>query len=314
MKLISRLMLIAALVAGLVFPTTASAAITYSVNSLTGPYSIGGQTKEVHAYLNLTGTYATGGFTLTPADFGLHHIQSVMVEGEDGYEFYWDGANGKVLAYQTATLTPTGTVAAPTFTGTGPVAENIIITDDNSAADNGVQVYLDTDGIIAVLWFVSPTNADGTGTLANGGNGYFVEDDDDAAAAGTPLYFDEDAANADERFLAVGSLNADQFIRVAGGKFIRVKDDDSAASNGVAVYFDEDSTNSYERFLFVSPTNTDGVGSTDDVYFGLGSTPAGTNSAPTFTGVATTAAALGEVTAATSLANVDRINIVIKGW
>jgi hypothetical protein len=96
----------------------AFATITYSVNSMTGPYSVGGQSKQVVGYLDLTGTYANGGFTLTPGSFGLSHLQSVLVEGEDGYMFFWNSSTGKVYAFQTATLTPTGTVAS-TFSGTG---------------------------------------------------------------------------------------------------------------------------------------------------------------------------------------------------
>lgn len=144
-------------------------------------------------------------------------------------------------------------------------AEDIDIVDADAAASNGVAVYAHTlDGINANLQFVSPTNADGTGTLSNGGSTYFIFDADGAATDGVQVYFDEDGTNADERLLIVSPSGQDLFLELADQKQIRLKHDASAATNGVAIYFDEDATNSYERLEFVSPTDTDGTGATDD--------------------------------------------------
>lgn len=142
--------------------------------------------------------------------------------------------------------------------------ENINVTDDDSAATNGVALYIHTNnGVDAWFEFVSPTNADGTGTLNNGGSTYFIFDSDTAATDGVALYFDEDATNANERFLIVSPSGQDMFVTLENGKKIKLVHDASAATNGVQVYFDEDGANSYERLLFVSPTNANGTGQTE---------------------------------------------------
>lgn len=143
-------------------------------------------------------------------------------------------------------------------------AENIDVTDNDNAASAGVAVYAATNnGVDAHLEFVSPTDADGTCTLNDGGSTLFLKDND-GAAGGTQVYFDEDGTNADERLLINSPTGSDMFVRLPSGKVIRLNHDASASSNGVALYFDEDASNSYERLLFVSPTDTDGTGATDD--------------------------------------------------
>jgi len=270
-----------------------------------------------------------------------------MIEGEDGYEFYYDAANGKVMVFESATVTPTGTVAitphadsagtpagtvsTPTFTGTAPTIETITMTDDDSSSSKGVQLYVVTeDGFNCHLEFVSPTNADGHATPESGSsNTIYIADDDSSSSNGVALYFDEDGT-AQQRWIAANVSNSNCFMPISGYESIIIADDDSSSTNGVAVYFDEDAANAYERFLFVSPTNVDGTNSTTDVLYsqalvaaGLVSTPTFTGAAlathshastAAFTGTATTAAPLAEVGAATSLAGVDNINIVVKGW
>lgn len=154
--------------------------------------------------------------------------------------------------------------------------DDIEITDDDSAASNGVAVYIrplytehPIEKHLARMEFVSPTDALGIGSINNGSDTYVILDNDGAASAllGIPsfqLYFDEDAANEDERFLVNNTLGGDDlWLQTANGRYFKVMHDADAATNGVAVYFDEDAANTFERLLFVSPTDTDGVCETD---------------------------------------------------
>jgi hypothetical protein len=196
-------------------------------------------------------------------------------------------------------------VSAPTFTGTSPTAEDVTVTDDDSAASNGVALYANIlTGVSASLWFVSPTNADGTGALASGGNSYFVKHDGTAGTVGTAIYFDEDAANADERFLINSPSTMDVIVPVGGDVAIRLDHTADAATNGVQVYYDEDNVLDHAKLLFVSPTNADGTGSTDDVYHGLPVIAAGSNSTPTFTGSDTASEVSNGTDLSTNLATV----------
>lgn len=144
------------------------------------------------------------------------------------------------------------------------------VTDDDSAATNGVAVYVHVDektefGLpVAHLESVTAGNADSDFDIGASGPTIRVNDDDAAATGGLQLYFDEDATNADSRFLFVSPDAKDRFVISETGQAIRLKHDASAATNGVAVYFDDDATNEEERLLFVSPTDTDGSYQTDD--------------------------------------------------
>lgn len=64
-----------------------------------------GNRRGVHATLTFSGTYTTGGESLTPAMLGLGAIDlgSVAInQGEDGLVFKYDYTNSKVLIYRTA--------------------------------------------------------------------------------------------------------------------------------------------------------------------------------------------------------------------
>lgn len=227
--------------------------------SLTGDWlSSFGNKKASHGTITFDSSYATGGESLTPANVGLGTLDRIHFNtGEDGYVFEYDYSNETVIAYQ------------PGAAG-GAAASDVDVVDDDSAASAGVAVYLHVDEVleqgsyIGHLEFVSPTNADGTGTINNGGPQFRIQDDDNAATGGLQVYFDEDGTNADERFLANITQANDVFIMLSNGEMLRINHDASASSNGVAVYFDEDGSNSYERLRFVSPTDTDGTGATDD--------------------------------------------------
>jgi len=85
-----------------------------------------------------------------------------------------------------------------------------------------------------------------------------------------PVYFDEDAANTDERFLHAGACACDCYVRLNSGRLWQIKYDASAATNGVKVYVDDDAGGgATERLVFTSPTDADGAattGSADGLY------------------------------------------------
>ena len=134
------------------------------------------------------------------------------------------------------------------------------MTDDDSAASNGTQVYVViTDVGGAYLASVTANDASCLVTSEESDDYVAIEDDDNAATAGVALYFDEDGQE-DERFQFVSPINADVYLQTANGRRIRIKDNDDAATAGVAVYVDDDGATADERLLFVSPTNADGEG------------------------------------------------------
>ncbi len=143
------------------------------------------------------------------------------------------------------------------------------VKDNDNAASTGLAVYLHLDELsespFGHLESVTAGNADSTFTIGNGGPVVKVEDDDAAATGGVAIYYDEDAANPDERFLAAVPTGKDAFILASDGRAIRIKYHATPATPGVLVYFDDDAANVYERLLFVSPTNADGTYDTDDV-------------------------------------------------
>jgi len=113
--------------------------------SLTGDYFRQvGNINEVTATIDFDSSYPTGGESLTAADLGLRTFLTggVAIDPKSGYTFEFDYTNAKVLVYRTATLTPAGSVAAPTFTGTANVGTAGIVQDDDTAATNGHALYV----------------------------------------------------------------------------------------------------------------------------------------------------------------------------
>ena len=162
-------------VAMLVWAVPSQAAITFVNSNTVGPYSVGGNSKMVTGKMDLSGTYATGGFSLSPSKFGLSVIQQVILQAEDGYSFFWDAANGKVMVFQgaagtpsgtvgsTSAGTPAGTVAAPTFTGTASTTGEVSAFTGTGQSSSG-QVITTTDNQTMTLneaagmWFISATH------------------------------------------------------------------------------------------------------------------------------------------------------------
>lgn len=238
-------------------------------------------------------SYPTGGEALDLSTIGLStRVTQFTAPNTGGYAFDYNRTDDKILVYRAPG-------ASPTFTGTAPAGVTINFTDSDSAAATGVAVYAHVDevledgSIFAHLEFVSPTNADGTGTLSNGGPTFQIIDDDLAATGGFQVYLDEDAT-AGSRLLA--NVGADCYVTTSTGDLIKITHNATPATPGVAVYFDEDAANSYQRLLFVSPTNANGTDTTSATVTLREGTPAGT--------ISTIAeAAFGEVDNATDLSS-----------
>lgn len=200
------------------------------------------------------GAYTTGGLAYTPDNVQLGSVDYVRPLGlARNTEASGAGTNG---------LTVVPDLTNKKLMAFGAVPLPIVFKDDDNAATAGVAVYVHVDEVLeqgtalAHLEFVSPTNADGTGTLSNGGATYFIQDDDLAATGGVALYIDEDATLG-SRLLA--NTGRDCFVMVGDGEFIKITHNATPGTPGVQVYFDEDAANAYERLLFVSPTNANGA-------------------------------------------------------
>lgn len=158
--------------------------------------------------------------------------------------------------------------AAETISITSP-QDVVRVGDSDSASSTGVALYLHVDelgegGDFGHFEAVTAGNADSYFETVGGGK-VRVEDDDAAATLGVAVYFDEDATNPDERFLATTSTGKDAFVWTTDGRAIRIKYHAAPGTPGVQVYFDDDGSGiSSNRLLFVSPTNANGQMLTDD--------------------------------------------------
>lgn len=207
-------------------------------------------------------SYANGGESLSAALLGLAYIEDFEIKGNEvGYSFESSIAAG-------------GSTVSVKVHSDGDEPEDVTVADDDSAASNGVVLYVE-ELFGGLARFVN-VNAAGTGSLTASGSTYLVSLDTTLGNDNPIVYFDEDGTNADERFLANLTQQQDVYVPVVGGKCIRVKHDASASSNGVAVYWDNDKSTPESRLLFVSPTNADGTGSTDDEKVVIGSFKNGT--------------------------------------
>lgn len=209
---------------------------------------LSGSLRAVTGTFDLDSSYPLGGETLTGLSSELERAEIVLFNNTQGLSIDWDAANQKAVVNDK------------------PWADTKVeVTDLDAAASTGVAVYVHVDEVMeqgsarAHLEFVSPTNADGTGTAFSGGPTYYIQDDDNAGTGGVALYFDEDATLG-SRFLA--NTGRDCYVDIGEGRTIKVTANASPGTPGVQVYFDEDGANAYERLLFVSPTNADGSDTT----------------------------------------------------
>lgn len=75
------------------------------------------------------GTYATSGLAVSPAPFGMGSLLGVQIIGGNAasgkYQYAYDTVNKKLLVYRIGVVT--GTVAAPTFTGSALAAHRHVL-------------------------------------------------------------------------------------------------------------------------------------------------------------------------------------------
>ena len=208
-----------------------------------------GNLKYKAIEITFDSSYPTGGESLTPGMIGFDDIINIVIEPSDGISFSYDYTNEKIKAY-----------------GVAPVP--VTITDDDSAASNGVAVYAhidtigtDSDRKIAHLESVTANNATVTyqanATLTTTSIGT-MWDDDAAASSGLQVYVDEngDTDLSAAKFLVDNdTTETDLYVPLSDGSYLTLYNDDSASSNGVAVYFDDNASTTSAKWLLVTPSN-----------------------------------------------------------
>jgi hypothetical protein len=96
MKVFNKIFASLAVLAVLSWATVASATVTFTVTDMVGPFSIGGNSKMVLGVMDLSGTYATGGLAVTPAQLGLTTLQQIIAQPTDGYGATWLPSTSKI--------------------------------------------------------------------------------------------------------------------------------------------------------------------------------------------------------------------------
>jgi len=195
--------------------------------------------KEVLVPISFDSSYPSGGESLAASDVGLKEIYDVVIQPTAGFNFLWDSANSKIMAYR------------------GTPGPAVLLQDDDSAATTGKALHcvttLDVDLVTAVLTSITDGNADTYFRIGALGPIVGVLDDNSAATNGTDLYFDEDL----KKFLTVQGANRDIKINLSDGRVIPVYDDDSAASNGILVYCDDNAASDHLKLFIVATANAD---------------------------------------------------------
>jgi hypothetical protein len=123
-------------------------ATTQAINSGDSWVTIGNR-RGVFATVTMSSSYSTGGDTVTAAAFGLVTIDDIDILSQpSGYVLEFDKTNLKMKAYRTATLTPSGTVAAPVFTGSALAAHGHVLYVDTGATDaTGARINAATNSL-----------------------------------------------------------------------------------------------------------------------------------------------------------------------
>lgn len=133
-----------------------------------------------------------------------------------------------------------------------------LITDSDNAATEGVAVYVVVDDPnwnatyqLGHFEFVSPTDANGSCTIANGADTLTIYDDDAAASNGVVTRI----VAAGAGWEATTAASKDILVPTSTGKYIHVNH--ATTGSTPQVYFDEDQANTYERLRAVVVDNGD---------------------------------------------------------
>lgn len=131
----------------------------------------------------------------------------------------------------------------------------VTIDDSDNAATDGVKVYVVLDQEEQDFWyghleFVSPTNANASITVKNGGSAMTVYDSDDAATNGTELRCQPAGAGLESTM--IGSKPC---LIATATNYLYIYNVASATADSPAIYIDEDASNTYERLQAVVVDN-----------------------------------------------------------
>ena len=234
-------------------------------------HGIANNKRSNRGTLAFDSSYPTGGESLTASNVGLSRIEEMLLQPKSGYSFEFDHDNDKVIVYSATALPSTvgtindnnnaatqgGAVYAVPKTMAANVSDEFVADGtkvveivDNAGGSSGVDVYVVVDDLsfhpsytLGHLEFVSPTNADGSGTIASGAATYHVRDDDDAATNGTIVR----AVAADAGLETTAAAAKDIVVPLSDGSFIHINHATTGSTPDLV--FDEDAGNSYERLL-----------------------------------------------------------------
>jgi hypothetical protein len=127
-----------------------------------------------------------------------------------------------------------------------------LLTDSDTAASEGVALYVVVDDAnwsntyqLGHFEFVSPTDANGTCTVATGAETLNIYDDDNAASNGVAVRI----VAASGGWEATTTASKDILVPVSSGKYIHVNH--ATTGSTPEIYFDEDAANTYERLRAV---------------------------------------------------------------
>ena len=142
-----------------------------------------GTFRETIYDITFDSSYPTAGEAVSARDVGLSSIYGLSILGVSSvagtaktseYTFVWDFKNGKIQAFGTGSVTPAGTISAPTFTGTPMTAHRHVLHFQTSAAANAVTAAANQLRTAAAAFDVA-------GVADSAGEGGVVD-----ASAGTP--------------------------------------------------------------------------------------------------------------------------------
>ena len=223
--------------------------ITTSSNGTDYPSGVIGDLKYKVIELTFDSSYVTGGESLTASDIGFDQIVLAQIEPTDGMSFAYDYTNSTVKAYGIGPVpvlitdddsaasngkavyahidtigtdadrkiahleSITANNATVYFTGTSSNSATGTMWDDDAAATNGLQVYVDEDGDsdLSGAKFLVDNDTTETDLYVPLSDGSYLTlyNDDSASSNGVAVYFDDDATNAYDRWLLVTPSNAD---------------------------------------------------------------------------------------------------------
>lgn len=233
-----------------------------------------GGSRVVYGYIEFSGSYTTGGITLSARSLGLDNLKEIVVAdlSSPAYGWKYDYDTNKILLYYTE-----NNIYEPT----GAAADVFIVNDDNGAASNGKLVcvsafggapgghlmYLDSAGGSSAdlrVAVVSASDSTTTMVLSDSLSSPAGERGDSGIIGGDTLFFDDDATNAYEALFYTGDGLGDMGdIRIPFGRgsYIKVLHKTRSqihVANALPLYYVE-ASHIANKFESVTNGNADGT-------------------------------------------------------